>query len=186
MYSHSSLFLAKLKARDKGPRELMTVSSSFSSFPSTTAYVLRIKNGLKGTKSRDLERYGSSKRIQFRKAAFIVQIKAVSFYRFTKVTCFLCEWVGSIWTLWKKKQTSCDGKPDSLSTNYAERTWKCDVLERTTQLSVHDQHEAVVKMKYRKGFRSRYAKFVYQPCVSIGEVANCNFWNIHLPLGCLS
>ena len=31
---------------------------------------------------------------------------------------------------------------------------KCDVFEKATQLSVHDQRDALVKIKYRKEFRS--------------------------------
>ena len=37
---------------------------------------------------------------------------------------------------------------------------KCDALEKAMQLSVHNQHDAVVKIT-RKEFSSRYAKFVY-------------------------
>ena len=52
------------------------------------------------------------------------------------------------------------------------------------QFFLHDQHDAAVKIKYRKEFISRYAKFVYYnynlECKTL-LVANCNFRNIHLP-----
>ena len=36
---------------------------------------------------------------------------------------------------------------------------KCNVLEKAMQLSVHDQHDAVVEIKYGKEFRFCHAKF---------------------------
>ena len=47
-----------------------------------------------------------------------------------------------------------------LSTQMSDVLEKCEVFEKALQLSVHDQHDALVKIKYRKEFRSRYAKFV--------------------------
>ena len=38
---------------------------------------------------------------------------------------------------------------------------KCDVLEKAIQLSIHDQHDVVVKIKYGKEFRSRCANSMY-------------------------
>lgn len=48
-------------------------------------------------------------------------------------------------------------------------------------ISVHDKHEDEVKIKYRREFVSRYAKFVYYND-NRNQWSNCNLRKIHLPL----